>query len=70
MSARVGPFNHPRVPTEVVLLGVLWRQRDKQSVLDLAQMFLPRGFTCTPTLMRSQSGRFRMQVARTPSLTR
>lgn len=38
------PFNQLQVPTDVVLLVVLWRLRYKLSLRNLAEMFLERGF--------------------------
>ena len=38
------PFNYLEVPTDVVLLVVLWRLRYKLSLRDVAEMFLERGF--------------------------
>ena len=37
------PFNHLQVPTDVVLLAVLWRLRYKLSFRDVAEMLLQRG---------------------------
>jgi hypothetical protein len=48
-------FNHPHVPTEVMLFVVLWRRRYKWGVRDLAGVFLTRGFTRTSALVRSEA---------------
>lgn len=40
-------FNYLEVPTDIVLLVVLWRLRYKLSLRDLAEMFLARGFVFT-----------------------
>jgi transposase-like protein len=52
------PFNHLQVPTEVVLLVVLWRLRYKLSLRDLAEMFLTRGFTFSHEAVREWEARF------------
>jgi transposase-like protein len=52
------PFNHLQVPTDVVLLVVLWRLRYKLSLRDLAEMFLTRGFTFTHEAVREWEERF------------
>ena len=46
------PFNHLQVPTDIVLLVVLWRLRYKLSLRDLSEMFLGRGFTFTHEAVR------------------
>jgi len=46
------PFNHLQVPTDIVLLVVLWRLRYKLSLRDLAELFLTRGFTFTHERVR------------------
>src|SRR5260221_12509277 len=38
------PFNYLEYPTDIVLLVVLWRLRDKLSLRDLGEMFLEPGF--------------------------
>ncbi len=38
------PFNFLELPTDIVLLVVLWRLRYKLSLRDLSEMFLVRGF--------------------------
>jgi len=38
------PDNHWQYPTDLVLLVVLWRRRDKLRRRDLAELFLERGF--------------------------
>src|SRR5579859_1919763 len=57
------PFNHLQVPTDIALLVVLWRLRYKLSLRDLAEMFLPRGFSFTHEAVRDWEARF------TPLLT-
>jgi putative transposase len=52
------PFNHLQVPTDIVLLVVLWRLRYKLSLRDLAEMFLTRGFTFTHQTIREWEERF------------
>ena len=46
------PFNFLEYPTDIVLLVVLWRLRDKLSLRDLAEMFLERGVTFTHETVR------------------
>ncbi len=41
------PFTHLQVPTDVAVLVVLWRLRDKLSLRNVAEMVLTRGFTFT-----------------------
>src|SRR5690242_13068214 len=52
------PFNYLEVPTDIVLLVVLWRLRYKLSLRDLAEMFLERGFTFTYEAVREWEARF------------
>src|SRR5262245_51323651 len=52
------PFNHMQVPTDIVLLVVLWRLRYKLSLRDLAEMFLTRGFCFTHETVREWEARF------------
>jgi transposase-like protein len=52
------PFHHLQVPTDVVLLVVRWRLRDKLSLRDLAEMFLTRGFPFTHESVRAWEERF------------
>jgi putative transposase len=52
------PLNHLQVPTDIVLLVVLWRLRYKLSLRDLAEMFLARGFTFTHETVREWEARF------------
>jgi transposase-like protein len=52
------PFNYLEVPTDIVLLVVLWRLRYKLSLRDLAEMFLERGFTFTYEAVRECEARF------------
>jgi len=51
-------FNHLHVPTDVVLLVVLWRRRYQRSRRDLAEMFLTRGFVFTHETVRDWEARF------------
>jgi putative transposase len=52
------PFNQVQVPTDIVLLVVLWRLRYKLSLRDLAEMFLERGFVFTHETVRDWEARF------------
>ena len=52
------PFNQVQVPTDIVLLVVLWRIRYKLRLRDLAEMFLERGFTFTHETVRDWETRF------------
>ena len=52
------PFNQLQVPTDIVLLVVLWRLRYKLSLRDLAEMFLERGFVFTHETVRDWEARF------------
>ena len=52
------PFNHLQVPTDIVLLAVLWRLRYKLRLRDVAQMFLERGFVFTHETVRDWEARF------------
>ena len=52
------PFNYLEVPTDVVLLVVLWRLRYKLSLRDVAEMFLVRGFVFTHETVRDWEKRF------------
>lgn len=52
------PFNYLEVPTDIVLLVVLWRLRYKLSLRDVAEMFLERGFTFTHETVREWERRF------------
>jgi len=52
------PFNHLQVPTDIVLLVVLWRLRYKLSLRDLAEMFIERGFEFTHETVRDWETRF------------
>jgi transposase-like protein len=52
------PFNYLEVPTDVVLLVVLWRLRYKLSLRDVAEMFLERGFVFTHETVRDWERRF------------
>jgi putative transposase len=45
-------FNYLQYPTDVVCLVVLWRQRYKLSLRDLAEMFLHRGIVFTHEAVR------------------
>jgi uncharacterized membrane protein len=42
-----------RVPTDIVLLVVVWRLRSKLSLRDVAEMFLERGFVFTRETVRT-----------------
>jgi len=52
------PFKQVQAPTDVVLLVVLWRLRDKLSLRDVAEMFLERGFVFTHETVRDWEARF------------
>src|SRR4028118_1535771 len=52
------PFNYLELPTDIVLLIVLWRVRYKLSLRDLAEMFLERGFEFTHEAVREWEARF------------
>src|SRR5688572_27570009 len=56
-------FNYLEVPTDIVLLVVLWRLRHKLSLRDLAEMFLERGFEFTHEAVRDWETRFAPLVA-------
>lgn len=57
------PFNYLEVPTDIVLLVVLWRLRYKLSLRDIAEMFLTRGFVFTHETVRDWEARFAPLVA-------
>jgi len=46
------------VPTDIVLLVVLWRLRYKRSLRDLAELFLERGFVFSHEAVRDWEARF------------
>lgn len=52
------PYNHLQSPTDLVLLVVLWRLRDKLRLRDLAEMFLGRGFVFSHEAVRDGETRF------------
>ena len=52
------PFNDLQVPTDVVLLAVLWRLRYKLSFRDVAEMLLQRGVEVTHETIREWEFRF------------
>ena len=52
------PFNYLKVPTDIVLLVVLWQLRYKLSLRDLAEVFLERGFVFTHEAVRGWEKRF------------
>lgn len=52
------PFNYLGVPTDMVLMVVVWRLRYKLSLRDLAEMFLERGFQFTHETVREWQQRF------------
>ncbi len=51
------PDNHRQYPTDLVLLVVLWRLRDKLRLRDLAELFLARGFVCSHEAVREWEAR-------------
>jgi putative transposase len=57
------PFNYLALPTDIVLLAVVWRLRYKLSLRDVAELLLDRGFTATHEAIRDWEARF------TPLLT-
>lgn len=57
------PFTYLEFPTDVVLLAVLWRLRDKLSLRDVAEMFLERGFSFTHEAIRDWEARFAPLIA-------
>lgn len=57
------PFNYLEVPTDVVLLVVLWRLRYKLSLRDVAEMFLVCGFVFTHETVRDWEERFAPLIA-------
>ena len=57
------PFNYLEVPTDIVLLVVLWRLRYKLSLRDVAEMFLERGFVFTHETVRDWEKRFAPLIA-------
>ncbi len=58
-DARTGtPYNHWRYPTDLVLLVVPWRLRDKLRLRDLAELFLERGFVFGHEAARDWETRF------------
>src|SRR5258708_5006433 len=56
-------FNYLEVPTDIVLLVVLWRLRYKLSLRDVAEMFLERGFKFTQETVRDWEKRFAPLIA-------
>ncbi len=52
------PYNHLPYPTDLVLLVVLWRLRDKRSLRDLAELVLERGFVFSHETVRDWETRF------------
>ena len=58
MNETFTPFNYLEVPTDIVLLVVLWRLRYKLSLRDVAEMFLERGFVFTHETVRDWEKRF------------
>ncbi|MBA3946788.1 MAG: IS6 family transposase [Herpetosiphonaceae bacterium] len=57
------PYNYLEVPTDIVLLVVIWRLRYKLSLRDLAEMFLERGFEFTHEAVREWEARFASLLA-------
>ena len=59
------PYDHLPYPTDLVLLGVLWRLRDTLRLRDLAAMFPERGFAFSHEAVRDWVARpGRHEVAR------
>ena len=57
------PFNFLAYPTDIVLLVVLWRLRDKLSLRDLAEIVLERGCVFTHETVRDWEARFAPRIA-------
>ena len=57
------PFNYLEVPTDIVLLVILWCLRYKLSLRDVAEMFLARGFVFTHETVRDWEERFTSLIA-------
>ncbi len=56
-------YNYLELPTDIVLLVVLWRLRYKLSLRDLAEMFLERGFVFAHEAVREWEEKFAPLVA-------
>ena len=52
------PFNDLQYPTDIVLLAVLWRLRDKLGFRDVAGLLLQRGFEVSHETIRAWEFRF------------
>ena len=52
------PFNDLQDPTDIVLLAVLWRLRDKLGFRDVAERLLQRGFEVSHETIRAWEFRF------------
>ncbi|GHO99859.1 hypothetical protein KSF_099070 [Reticulibacter mediterranei] len=63
MNETSTPFNYLEVPTDIVLLAVLWRLRYKLSLRDVAEIFLERGFAFTHETVRDWETRFAPMIA-------
>ena len=58
-NERIGtPFNDLQYPTDIVLLAVLWRLRDKLGFRDVAELLLQRGCEVTHEPIRQWEFRF------------
>jgi transposase-like protein len=53
----------PPIPTDILLLAVLWRVHSKLSLRNVAEMFLERGFGCTHEAIRDWETRFAPLIA-------
>src|SRR5258708_15368037 len=59
LNERTGtPFNSLEYPTDIVLLVIVWRLRNKLSLRDVAEMFLERGWSFTHETVRDCEARF------------
>jgi hypothetical protein len=58
MSETSTSFNYLEVPSDIVLLAIVWRLRYKLSLRDVAEMFLERGFSFTHETVRNWETRF------------
>ncbi|MCZ6570189.1 MAG: IS6 family transposase, partial [Deltaproteobacteria bacterium] len=52
------PFNDLQLPTDIVLLAVLWRLRYKLGLRDVAELLLQRGFEVSHETVRAWEYRF------------
>ena len=63
LNERTGtPFPSREFPTDMVLLAVVWRLREKLRFRDLAEMFLARGLALTHEALRDGEARFALGI--------